>query len=143
MIYKSMFPLFSLYCAISDLLKGRIDLRICGGFGLIGLISIMAGSHHPDLPAFIPGFLLLLLALLSGERIGYGDALYFLLAALFLKLDQLILLFASALLLCCLISLLLLVRTRFSKEAALPDALPFLSITGMSTLLLLGAGVLP
>lgn len=78
--------IFLAACAVQDLRRRKIRVRLCAFAGFIALIlnagEILTGRW--EIPAFtgalLPGALLLVLALLSGGAAGIGDGICFLIA---------------------------------------------------------------
>lgn len=88
-----MLVLFTLSCFFQDLKKRTISLRTFEIFGLFGIaffLCSLTGFHRPAdfwiryilLAALLP-LSLLFISYLTGESIGIGDSLYFLVSALY------------------------------------------------------------
>lgn len=73
-------------CAVQDLRKRKISVRLCGFFGFISLVlnagEILTGRREvlAFIGALLPGILLLVLALVSDGAAGIGDGICFLIA---------------------------------------------------------------
>lgn len=102
-------------------------IYIMAGFGAGLLLRIVTGTAHPleILPGFIPGILCLILAKLSKEAIGYGDALMLAASGMFCPLTMLLFLLLCGFLMAGIVSVFLLVLKKRKKKEEIP-LMPFL-----------------
>ncbi len=123
-----LFSIFLLICAVTDLIKRQIYVAViipffAAGvtlFALEGSISIME-----ELGGIALGLVLFLLARVTREKIGYGDALMVMVSGAFLGLFMNIRLIMWAFLLSALVSIMLLILKKAGRQTQLPFA-PFL-----------------
>lgn len=102
-------------------------IYIAGGFGLALLLRILSGTaHFPEiLPGFIPGILCLILAKLTTEAIGYGDAFMLIAIGTFCAITTLLFLLLCGFLLAGIVSVVLLALKKRNKKEEIP-LIPFL-----------------
>ena len=89
-------------CAIQDVRWRRIHVLTYLIFLLPGLLLSYMGERSPEdmILALIPGSLLYIASMITGQSIGKGDALWFLLAGLFCGLRDILFIFSIACFLC-------------------------------------------
>ena len=89
-------------CAIQDVRWRRIHVLTYLIFMLPGLLLSYMGERSPEdmILALIPGSLLYIASMITGQSIGKGDALWFLLAGLFCGLRDILFIFSIACFLC-------------------------------------------
>ena len=100
---------------------------IAVGFGLGLFLRILSGTALPleILPGFLPGILCLLIAKLSKEAIGYGDAFMLIAIGTFCLITELLFLLLCGFLIAGTVSILLLVLKKRNKKEEIP-LIPFL-----------------
>lgn len=105
---------------------GGIGGLVFRGIGLAaGTVTIREWSY-----ALIPGILLLVIAKVTNEKIGYGDGLVFFVLGNFFMLLEIWMILQTAIFLGMIFSLILLCSKRVSKKYQIPF-LPFLWISHM------------
>lgn len=122
---------FLTICSVTDLLKRRIYLHIIFPFMAAGLIMFFLKgepSGIEELGGMLLGVILLLLARVSAERIGYGDGLMVMVSGAFLGLFLNIRLLMWALLISAAASVILLCLKKADRHTQLPFA-PFLLVS--------------
>ena len=89
-------------CAIQDVRWRRIHILTYLIFMLPGLLLSYMGERSPEdmILALIPGILLYVASMITGQSIGKGDSLWFLLARLFCGLRDILFIFSIACFLC-------------------------------------------
>lgn len=147
------FLLFFSISAFSDLRRKKIPRWIFWLFLPPGLISFLLSLLPPEkggslslllLPlSLLPGFLLLLLSHFSRSALGRGDAVFFLISALYLPLRSLLFLLFSAVLVSGLVGAMLLIRLRFQRRSARSLRFPFLPCLLPGLLLLTAISLFP
>ena len=102
-------------------------IYIVVGFGVGLLLRILSGTAAlaEILPGFIPGLLCLLIAKLSKESIGYGDAFMLIAIGTFCPITELLFLLLCGFLMAGIVSILLLVLKKRNKKEEIP-LIPFL-----------------
>ena len=100
---------------------------IAGGFGLGLLLHILSGAAILTgiLFAFLPGLICLLLAKLTKEAIGYGDALMIIAMGAFCEIPALLFLLLGGFLSAALCSVFLLILKKRKRKEEIP-LMPFL-----------------
>lgn len=111
---------------------------IAGGFLLGILFRILSGADilTEILPGFLPGLACLLLAKLTREAIGYGDALMMIAAGAFCAMPVLLFLLLGGFLTASLCSVLLLILKKRKRKETIPF-MPFLLCGYVLTLAIL------
>lgn len=117
-------------CTIADIKKKEISVWL---FGFLGLIVIM-GCFVPEIPKWyipaagvIPGILLIILAKITEQSIGYGDGIILAEIGLITGVGRCMLILATALALAGVFSLGILVVKRVDKKYRIPFV-PFLTM---------------
>ena len=117
-------------CTIADIKKKEISVWL---FGFLGLIVIM-GCFVPEIPKWyipaagvIPGILLIILAKITEQSIGYGDGIILAEIGLITGVGRCMLILATALALAGIFSLVILVIKRVDKKYRIPFV-PFLTM---------------
>lgn len=102
-------------------------IYIAVGFGAGLLLQILTGAAFliDNLLVFLPGLFCLLVAKLSKEAIGYGDALMLIASGPFCPLITLLFLLFGGFLLAGIVSIFLLLLKKWSKKEEIP-LMPFL-----------------
>ena len=141
------FLLFFSISALSDLRRKRIPRWIFWLFLPPGLISFLLPLLPPEkggaLSLLLPGFLLLLLSHFSCSALGRGDAVFFLISALYLPLRSLLFLLFSGVFVSGLVGAFLLIRLRFQRRSARSLRFPFLPCLLPGLLLLTAISLFP
>ena len=152
-----VFLLFTVICAVSDLKTGTISVCVYIFFFMAGtvfctvelLAAVISGpglwiwSGSGLLPAdtktiagvliaLLPGFIFLLIHLFSGQTVGTGDVLYYLIAAMYISGVQILRLFVFSLVIASVIALIIILKCRLAGAAEMrkPKSIPFLTVTG-------------
>ena len=128
MLSRILLAAFLTLCSVTDLIKKRIYLMIVIPFLAAGLILFFAAgelSLVEELGGIFLGVIILLLARVSSERIGYGDGLMVMVSGAFLGLFMNIRLLMWALFISALVSAALLALKKAGRHTELPFA-PFL-----------------
>ncbi|MBQ7840550.1 MAG: prepilin peptidase [Lachnospiraceae bacterium] len=122
---------FEALCSITDCTRKKVDKRLlfaggCWGVGmLLGRVSNGTENWYSVLMAMFPGIFLLILSLLTEEKIGYGDGYMILVLGLFLGWESCIAVFCMA----CLLSAIYAgggwIFRKFDRNSRIPFA-PFL-----------------
>ena len=131
MISRILLALFLTICSVTDLVKKQIYIKIILPFMAAGLgLFFFEGrlSLIEEAGGIFLGVILLLLARVSSERIGYGDGLMVAVSGSFLGLFMNIRLLMWALFISAIVSAILLVLKKAGRHTELPFA-PFLLIS--------------
>ena len=131
MISRVLLTLFLMICSVTDLVKKQIYLKIIFPFMAAGLALFFINgelSLLEELGGIFLGVILLLLARVSSEKIGYGDGLMVIVSGIFLGLFMNIRLLMWALFISALVSAVLLMIKKAGRHTELPFA-PFLLIS--------------
>ena len=131
MISRVLLTLFLMICSVTDLVKKQIYLKIIFPFMAAGLALFFINgelSLLEELGGIFLGVILLLLARVSSEKIGYGDGLMVIVSGMFLGLFMNIRLLMWALFISALVSAVLLMIKKVGRHTELPFA-PFLLIS--------------
>ena len=126
------------FCSAEDIRKKQIRLNPVLMFGIIGIFFHMlwrVQSIENILLGMSVGVVLLMLSVLTGGRIGAGDAVLLIVTGIYLGLEQNLQLFFSGLLLCGIWALGLLVLRKKSRKDSIPFV-PFLLASYMGMLVL-------
>ncbi len=126
-----LLALFLTICSVTDILKKQIYMKVIIPFFSLGLALFFIKSDLSvieELTGILLGVLLLILARLSSERIGYGDALMVMVSGAYLGIFLNIKLLMWALFISALFSLLLLILKKAGRYTQIPFA-PFLLIS--------------
>ena len=121
--------LFSLYCAWEDWLYRSIPAEAFVVFGCAGLLLLIPEPVMPAalMQALLPGAVCLALMHLTGGQVGRGDAMYLLVAGLYLTWDRILTMLAvSAFLILAAAGVLLLRKGPVALRAE--TRLPYLTI---------------
>ncbi len=120
--------LFLIFCTVYDVRTKQIPLSILLVFGVIiaGLVWIN-GTLIQQMVwlKLLPGVVFLLIAFITKQAVGYGDGIVILLMGVLLGVRQCISMVFIGLIFCSVISLLILVFGKGSKQTKLPF-MPFL-----------------
>lgn len=93
---------------------------------LYGLLSGKRSIAEVGL-ACLPGVVVMLLAYMSREQIGYGDGVFLLIMSGGLGIEQIVTVFMTALTGCCVVSAILLICRKANRNSRLPFV-PFLTM---------------
>jgi leader peptidase (prepilin peptidase)/N-methyltransferase len=113
---------------VEDLRRKEISLFPVMGMAVIGTACSLLGGDWTDASVFLrflPGLLVLLLARLTGESIGYGDGWVLLALGCFLALEDLVSLCMAAISCAGIVALFLLLVLHRGRRAQIPFV-PFL-----------------
>lgn len=119
---------FLTLCAFFDIRTKRIPLWILLVFGsmILGITGISGTLIHQSLCLqLLPGMVFLLMSLLTGEAVGYGDGIVILLLGVSLGIRLCVSIVFVGLVLCAGVSLLILILKKGSQQTRLPF-MPFL-----------------
>ena len=102
-------------------------IYIVAGFGLGLLLRLLTGTELllEILPGFLPGLFCLIVAKLSKEAIGYGDALMLIASGTFCQISTLLFLLFCGFLVAGITSIFLLILKKRNKKEEIP-LMPFL-----------------
>ena len=131
MLNRILLALFLTACSVTDLLKKQIYIKIIVPFMAAGIaLFFIEGklSVIEEAGGIFLGLILLLLARVSAERIGYGDGMMVTVSGAFLGLFMNIRLLMWALFISAVVSAVLLAVRRAGRHTELPFA-PFLLIS--------------
>ena len=131
MISRILLAAFLTICSVTDLLKKQIYLKIIIPFMAAGLgLFFIRGelSILEETGGILLGVILLLLARVSAEKIGYGDGLMVAVSGTFLGLFMNIRLLMCALFISAIVSAVLLAVKKAGRHTELPFA-PFLLVS--------------
>jgi leader peptidase (prepilin peptidase)/N-methyltransferase len=120
-----------------DLKRKEVSMIPVTGMAMIGTMCSILGGEWADasfLMRFIPGLLALLLARVSGERIGYGDGWVLLCLGCYLSAENMINLCMISLFCIGIVALFMLLVLHRSRQAQIPFV-PFLLLGYVLTLL--------
>lgn len=126
-----LLALFLTICSVTDILKKQIYMKVMIPFFSLGLTLFFIESRLSvieELTGILLGVLLLILARVSAEKIGYGDALMVMVSGTYLGIFLNIKLLMWALFISALFSLLLLILKKAGRHTRIPFA-PFLLIS--------------
>ena len=124
-------------CSAEDMKRKQIRLNPVLLFGILGIFFHMlwrVQSIENILLGMSVGVVLLMLSVLTGGRIGAGDAVLLIVTGIYLGLEQNLQLFFSGLLLCGMWALGLLILRKKSRKDSIPFV-PFLLAAYMGMLL--------
>ncbi len=131
MISELLFALFLLICAVTDICRGVIYLRVIIPFSLLGVLLylLFPGVSLPEeLAGVALGILILCLSHFTGGKIGTGDGLLVMVSGLFLGIFDNLQFLMLGMLLAALLSVVLLVLKKADRKTTLPFA-PFLMVS--------------
>lgn len=124
-------------CSAEDMKRKQIRLNPVLLFGILGIFFHMlwrVQSIENILLGMSVGVVLLMLSVLTGGRIGAGDAVLLIVTGIYLGLEQNLQLFFSGLLLCGMWALGLLILRKKSRKDSIPFV-PFLLAAYMGMLM--------
>ncbi len=132
--------LYLIKASYTDIRKRRISVWEVAAIAMIlFLLALIGGCIEKErLYSMIPGLVLLFIAHVTNEQIGYGDGLVFLLVGMHTEVTDLIGILLLSLFFCTIISIGLLVFKKWEKHASLPF-IPF--ITGAYLVRMVGGWV--
>lgn len=139
-IMNACFLLYLAAAAMLDIKKRALPVVLIGaGFVTGGAAQLLFGTLTlPEIFAgCIPGGLMLLLALLTKEAVGYGDGAMLISTGAFLGLAYNLLLLAAALLLAALTGIVLLAAKKIRRK----ESVPFIPFLLAGEVFLLAAGL--
>ena len=123
-------------CSAEDIKKKKISLNSVLAFGILGILFHMLWRIQPIesvLLGMSVGVALLFFSVLTGGKIGSGDAVLLIVTGIYLGLEQNLELFFCGLLLCSVWALALLVIRKKSRKDSIPFV-PFLLAAYMGML---------
>ena len=123
-------------CSAQDIKKKQIRLNMVLFFGILGILLHMLWrmqSIENLLLGMSVGVVLLFLSVLTGGRIGAGDAVLLIVTGIYLGLEQNLELFFCGLIMCSMCSLVLLVLRKKGRKDSVPFV-PFLLAAYMGML---------
>ena len=123
-------------CSAQDIKKKQIRLNMVLFFGILGILLHMLWrmqSIENLLLGMSVGVVLLFLSVLTGGRIGAGDAVLLIVTGIYLGLEQNLELFFCGLFMCSMCSLVLLVLRKKGRKDSVPFV-PFLLAAYMGML---------
>ncbi len=126
-----LLALFLTICSVTDIMKKQIYMKVIVPFFSLGLALFFIESRLSvieELTGILLGVLLLILARVSAEKIGYGDALMVIVSGAYLGIFMNIRLLMWAFFISALFSLLLLILKKAGRYTRIPFA-PFLLIS--------------
>lgn len=124
-------------CSAQDIKKKQIRLNLVLFFGILGIFLHMLWRIQPIenlLLGMSVGVVLLFLSIMTGGRIGTGDAVLLIVTGIYLGLEQNLELFFCGLLMCSMCSLVLFVLRKKGRKDSIPFV-PFLLAAYMGMLM--------
>lgn len=136
-ISRVLLFVFSILCAIQDIRMRRIHVLTYLMFALPGsLLSYIGGRTAEDvIVALIPGMLLYIASVATGQSIGKGDALWFLLAGLFCVLKDILFIFSISCFFCAFGALIVFVSHGGNIRRLRGYRLPFMAFVPLPVLM--------
>ncbi|MDO4437902.1 MAG: hypothetical protein Q4B86_00415 [Eubacteriales bacterium] len=123
-ISKFIFILFIAICAIQDKKERSVEDRILGV-----ILSVISKRTFLDIIiAVIPGGLLILLAKITEEAIGTGDALFYLVSAMYMDVEDIMVMLFVSVFICGIVALFLVARQAIAVENRRDVSIPYLTI---------------
>ncbi|MCR4705284.1 MAG: prepilin peptidase [Lachnospiraceae bacterium] len=120
--------LYLIKASYTDIRKRRISVWEVAAIALIlFLLALIGGCMEKErLYSMIPGLIILFVAYVTNEQIGYGDGLIFLLVGMHTSIMELMGILLLSLFFCTILSIGLLILKKCEKRASLPF-IPFIT----------------
>lgn len=123
--------------SIMDIKKRRVNLLLCICVTVMGMIYNLCHFRQQEMlncmAAVLPGLILMMLAIVTHEKIGIGDGIIVTIIGLFTNIQTVVCTVVFAILLSAMVSLVLMTV----KKAALDTEIPFVPLLAMSVILTL------
>ena len=131
MLCQIMLASFLTICSVTDILKKQIYIKVIIPFMAAGICFFVINkevSLPEELGGIFLGLVILFIARISAERIGYGDGLMVMVSGAFLGLFMNIRLLMWAFFISAIASAILLAAKKVSRNTSIPFA-PFLLVS--------------
>lgn len=134
--------IFLFICAVTDIKKKKISVVVCVVFLVAGLtVDILYKMESLEelgnmWQSFLPGIILILLAVVTKEKIGKGDGLVMVVMGILLGIEKSLEIFMTALFLSAVVAIGLIITKKVKRNYEIPFV-PFLAV-GMCLMLLGG-----
>lgn len=140
-ISKFVYVLFMTICAVQDKRERAVRDSVYVLFSILGIIcSVLSERNFFNiLLAFIPGIVLLMISKLSGEALGMGDALFYMVSAMYIDIRVVFIMLLVSMFICGIISLFIIAYYGIGRRGRHEFSIPYLTILlpiGIFTLVL-------